>query len=619
MLVGDVRDAEGGAALYGANVTVNDSIGSICDERGQFRIAIATGTHSLRVSMVGFEQLNRQVTVLPGDNDTLRLLLHPTVIQMTETLVSGDAPKSPHFTEVGEAAGLRFRHSHGSERIGNILQATGSGACFLDVDADGRQDVYFVSGESNRLYLGNGAGGFLDLTDTYGVGHAGFGMGCSAADYDGDGDTDLFLSNFGENVLYRNERDRSSFADVTESAGLSDRRWSVGSGWLDVDRDGDLDLFVGNYLDFSPHAPPIRSMASLHEGFRAYPGPRDFPGVADALYINHGDGTFSNVADSIGLNPHVGKAMGCAFGDYDGDGDTDIFVANDRTPNHLYRNDDGYLVDIALSAGVAFDEAGQASGAMGADFADYDLDGRLDLFVSNFSFEYNSLYRNQGGDSFWDVTGPAGLAAPSYRYVGWGSLFFDYDNDGDSDLFVANGDVHEDMDLLHQGVTFAQPDQLFRNEGNGSFVDISDSSGVQSAGANVGRGAAAADYDDDGDLDLLVVNLRDRPYLWRNDGGNAEHWLSFRLQNAQGSPAFGARITVYSGPRVILRESQTANSYLSQGDSRLFFGLSGRRRVDITIRWPDGSLESLSNLPVDQHLTLTQNQQTDAISPGTSP
>ncbi|MFP6642498.1 MAG: FG-GAP-like repeat-containing protein [Candidatus Latescibacterota bacterium] len=610
VLSGEVHDAASGTPLPGANLTVGE-LATVCDEAGRFHLAVPAGILEVTVTMIGYGQLRRRLTIPSTGLDAVILELETVVLPMSETLIVKRASRAPLFTEVGEAAGLRFRHDFGGQRVANILQTTGAGACFFDADGDGRQDLYLVNGASiNALYVSDGDGGFLDATSGAGVGHAGYGMGCAAADYDADGDHDLYVTNHGPNALFRNDGGTPAFREVAAAAGVDDHRWSVGAAWFDLDSDGDLDLYVGNYLDFDPDAPTVRSMASLHEGFRAYPGPRDYLGQPDVLYANRGDGTFVDVSDEVGLNPRIGKAMGCALGDYDDDGDMDLFVANDRTPNHLYRNDGGHLAEVGLEAGVAFDEAGQASGAMGADFADYDGDGRLDLVVSNFSFEYNSLYRNRGDGSFSDATAAAGLAAPSYRYVGWGSLFFDYDNDGDPDLFVANGDVHEDMDLFSRSVTFAQPDQLFRNQSDGTFVDVSASAGLHTTGPAVGRGAAAADTDDDGDLDLLVVNVGYRPHLWRNDGGNNDHWLSLHLVGVEDHPdAIGARVTVRAGALVISRQSHAAYSYMSQGDERLHFGLGGHTEVDsVTIRWPGGGIEILHGLPVDRHLSVTQGQ-----------
>jgi len=621
VLSGVVRDAGSGAPVAGAIVTVGDTLGTVCDDAGQFRLTVPPGVHEVAASRIGYADLRRRLEVSTAGLDTVVLELQTQPLVMPETQVHRRAPRAPRFVEVSAAAGLHFRHDYGGPRVANILQATGAGVCFFDADGDGRQDLYLVNGATlvgtadpaptNAYYANVGGGAFVDVTTAVGLGDGGYGMGCAAADYDGDGDRDLYVTNYGANVLYRNDGAMPPvFDEVTISAGVGDGRWSVGAAWADIDNDGSLDLFVGNYLDFDVVAPPVRSMASLHEGFRAYAGPRDYDGQPDAMFLNRGDGTLVDAADDLGLNRHVGKAMGCAFGDYDDDGDADLFVANDRTRNNFYRNDGGRFTEIGLQAGVAVDEEGHKSGAMGVDFGDYDLDGRFDLFVSNFAFEYNSLYRNVGDGTFADATATAGLAEPSYRYVGWGSLFFDYDNDGDVDIFVANGDVHEDMDLLNQGITFEQPDQLFRNDGDGTFADVSEAAGLRTAGPAVGRGAAAADIDDDGDLDILVSNAGGQPHLWRNDGGNLDHWLSLRLLGQSGhADAIGARLTIQAGALTLSRQLHSGHSYLSQGDGRIYVGLGGQLTVpQLTICWPSGEVESIGDLPLDRHLTVTQGQ-----------
>lgn len=608
-LAGVVRDAESLRPLAGANVRVGDA-GTLCDDEGRFRLDLSrvdepSAGVELIVTIVGYDSLRRTV---PVPDTTLDLRLRTRVLPMPETLVEGRAPDAPVFVEVGRQAGFGdVRHDPGADRVASLLQATGSGLCVFDATGDGIADVYFVNGARpdapsaprNRLFRGSGSATYVDITTASGTGDTGYGMGCVAADVDADGDTDLYVTNYGANRLLRNEGGR--FVDVASTAGVDDGRWSVGAGWADIDGDGDLDLFVANYLDYDANRAPVRSLVSLHEGFRSYPGPRDYDAQPDALFRNEGDGRFTEVGASVGLTSPAGKGMGAAFVDLDADGDMDLFVANDRTPNHLYRNDGGQFAEIGLEAGVAFDEGGHESGAMGVDAADIDADGRVDLFVTNFSFEYNSLYRNRGDGTFADVTGPAGLAGPSYRYVGWGSLFLDYDNDGDEDLFVANGDVLEDMDLLNKGVTFAQPDQLFRNEGDGTFVDISRPAGLRAAPDAVGRGAAALDADGDGDLDVVVVNLGARPSLWRNDGDHAGGWLSVEVP----AGAAGARLRLRDGAWSATRQARAGHSYLSQSQWPLHIGLGRRRRVEwLEVRWPNGSADTLHDIAAGTRLRL---------------
>jgi len=355
----------------------------------------------------------------------------------------------------------------------------------------------------------------------------------------------------------------------------------------------------------------VRSLVSMGEGYRVYPGPRDYKAQPDAFFRNEGDGTFTDVSEEVGLNPRVFKAMGCGFGDYDSDGDMDLFVSNDRTPNQLYRNDGGHFAEVALWAGVAFDEAGHESGAMSVNFGDYDNDGRMDLFVTNFIFEYSSLWRYVGGDTFEDVTLEAGLAMGTYSYVAWGGLVLDYDNDGYLDIYIANGHVHENIDVLSEGFTFAQPNQLFHSNGDGTFTDVSVLSGSHFLKPQVSRGVAYADYDNDSDLDILVLNLGDTVNLLRNDGGNRENWLVLNLVgSASNRDAIGARVWVTAGELEMMREVHSGSSYLSQDDMRLFFGLGGHRKVDrMRIRWPSGRIDTLENVAANRLLILREGER----------
>ncbi|MDP6699096.1 MAG: FG-GAP-like repeat-containing protein [Candidatus Latescibacteria bacterium] len=621
-VAGRVLDADSQAPLTGANIAFSDTLGTFCDARGRFRLAVLPGAYELAVTMVGYGELRQQLSVPAQGLRDLVFRLRPQILPMGETVVAKQQLQLPTFTDVTERAGIDFRHVYGEGPLRTILQTTGAGVCFFDYDGDGFEDLYLVNGyaidapdgapATNALYRNGGDGTFpggdlrfIDYTAAAGVGDARFGMGCAAADYDADGDLDLYVTNYGPNILYRNEGD-GTFTDVAARAGVADAAWGVGTAWADYDGDGDLDLFVGNYLDFALETPSARSLVSLREGFRLYPGPRDYDGLPDALYRNNGDGTFADVSAAVGLNPHLGKAMGCGFGDYDADGDQDLFVANDRTPNQLYRNDDGVFADVALWAGVAYNEAGNESGAMAVDFGDYDNDGLLDLLVTDFIFEYNALYRNGGDGSFADVSVQTGLAAPSFGMVAWGAGFFDYDSDGHLDIFVANGHVHENIDVLTEDLTFQEPNQLFHNEGDGSFTDVSTRSGAHFLGAEVSRGVAFADYDNDGDVDVLVLNIGTAPNLLRNDGGNRENWLCLRLVGTgDNRDAIGARAVVSAGPLTMVREVHSGSSYLSQNDLRLFFGLGSRDMAErIRVRWPGGQTDELENIPANRMLLI---------------
>ena len=619
LISGQVLDAGTGAPLPGANISIADSLGASCDAQGRFSLRVQPGVYQATASIVGYSEKIAEIRVPAGGLDGLVFRLEVEALVMDETVIERLSRRLPVFTDVTREAGIDFKHVYGDSPLRNILQTTGSGVCFFDYDGDGFQDLYLVNEgypgaeeaeqPTNILYRNRGDGTFTDATAASGAGDAGYGMGCTCADYDNDGDLDLFVTNYGPNSLYRNEAD-GTFTEVGIQAGVADSSWSVGSGWADYDNDGDLDLFVGNYLSFALWAPTVRNLVSLGEGYRMYPGPRDYEGQPDRFYRNNGDGTFTDVSEQVGLNPRVAKAMGCGFGDYDSDGDMDLFVSNDRTPNHLYRNDGGRFTEVGLWAGVAYDEAGHESGAMSVNFADYDNDGLMDLFVTNFIFEYNSLWRYVGGDSFADVTLEADLAASTFSYVAWGGMVFDYDNDGYLDIYVANGHVHENIDVLSEGFTFAQPNQLFHSDGDGTFTEVSSRSGAHFIGSQVSRGVAHADYDNDGDLDILVNNLGDRPNLLRNDGGNRENWLAVHpIGSTSNRSAVGARVWVRAGQLEMMREVHSGSSYLSQDDMRLYFGLGGRLKVDsLRIRWPSGRIDSLENIEINRLLILREGE-----------
>ncbi len=611
-------DAQTGAPLPGANLRISATLGTACDAEGRFVLAAPPGEYTLAVSMIGYAVASAQVRLSADGHPGLVFRLQPAAIPLGETKVEGLRPQLPTFAEAADESGIHFQHVYGEPPISNILESTGAGAGFFDSDNDGDLDLFLVNGlllgedgpqPSDALYRNEGQGRFAEITAVAGISDGGYGMGCAAADYDNDGDQDLYVVNYGPNTLYRNEG-RGHFAEVAKGAGVADPRWSVASSWFDYNNDGQLDLFVANYLDFDHRAPQDRSLASLHEGYRSYPGPRDYPDQPDALYRNLGDGTFAEVSAQVGINPTGagGKGMGSLATDFDFDGDVDLFVANDRTPTQLYRNDGGHFTEMALWAGVAFDESGNPSGAMGVDAGDYDGDGRLDLFVTNFVFEYNSLYRNLGDGTFADVTAALGLALPSYQYVGWGTGFFDYDNDGWLDIFVANGHVHEDMDLLSERVSFGQPNQLFHNEGGAAFAEVSARSGPSFLVARSSRGAAFGDYDDDGDLDIAVVNVGGPAELLRNDGGNREHWLSVYLEGRSSNhSAVGARVRLQAGSLRLVREVRAGSSYTSQNDLRLHFGLGGQTRIDsLEVRWPSGRVETFADLPINSHLRFAE-------------
>jgi len=526
------------------------------------------------------------------------------------TLQAGTDPgpsSLPVFVDVTEQAGITFKHSYGDFDLSNIVEGTGAGATWFDYDGDGDLDLYLVCGSWNRevndnrgrrlrgkltnaLYKNNGDGTFTDVTKQAGVGDKGFGFSASAADYDGDGDLDLYVCNYGPNVLYRNNGD-GTFTDVTEEAGLREPRWSLCAPWFDYDGDGDLDVYVANYLQYD--AGKFRSFYAA----KGYPGPLSYSGQPDALYRNNGDGTFTDVTKQAGLYRPNGRAMSATVADLDNDGLLDIYVPNDAMQNYFFRNlGNGAFKEEGLELGLAFGEGGQGVSSMGPAVGDIDRDGRLDIYIPDMG--YGCLLLNRGG-YFIDVTAPTGLALVCGQYTGWGGLVFDYDNDGWVDVFVANGNAHHE---------YPEEDVLMRNTGKGKFEDVADRSGPYFRRKYVGRGAAYADYDNDGDLDLIVVNLNDRPRLLRNDGGNRNHWVSVAAYLEDGKrQAIGARVTVKAGGLTQIEDVIPVRGYLSQVDWRVHFGLGQNDTVELLeIKWPRGGVTRLADVKSDRIVTVVK-------------
>ena len=550
---------------------------------------------------------------------------------ITVLVSTAGAERAVIFTDVTRQAGISFQHVNGFTERRHYIETMGPGCAFLDYDGDGRLDVYFVNGHeleetsgsksTNVLYCNDGDGSFTDVTEEAGAGDTGYGVGVTAADYDNDGDVDLYITNYGPNILYRNNGD-GSFTDVTKEAGVEDDRWGVGCAFLDYDNDGYLDLYVANYVDFSLEHPKSNTVPYMPRGSgpttvkeaTGYPHPDNYRGVADVLYHNQGDGAFIDVTRKAGVYNPEGKGMGMTCGDYDNDGDVDIYVGNDLTPNFLYRNDgDGSFTDVALMAGVAYNEDGKTESSMGIDFGDYDRDGYLDLIVPNFQGESCTLYRNTRNGFFVDESVASGIGLATRAYVGWGTGFLDYDNDGKLDLFISTGHVLDNVVLFDARTTYAQRNFLFRNNGPGArgkhtFTDVSSRAGEGLAVEKASRGAAFGDYDDDGDVDILVVNCGDGPTLLRNDGGNRNHWLRVETEGVTSNrDGIGARVEVTSGDWVQIREVKSGSSLYSRNDLRVSFGLGDRSTVDrLEIRWPSGIVDRFINLSADQSLTVRE-------------
>jgi len=521
---------------------------------------------------------------------------------------------SVQFVDTTAEAGITFKHINGASDRQFYLETMGSGAAFLDYNNDGDLDLYIVNGAplpgfetttppTNILYQNNGNGVFTDVTAVAGVGDTGYGMGCVAADYDNDGDSDLYVTNFGENLLYQNNGD-GTFIDATAHAGVGNgQRWSSSCAFVDYDHDGNLDLYVVNYLDYD-----IAKDRDWYDprGRRIYSNPQVYEGVSDTLYRNNGDGTFTDVTKQAGVYNSNGKGLGVTCGDYDNDGRIDIYVANDTTPNFLYRNvGEGRFVDIGPFAGAAYNEHGVAEGGMGVDFGDYNNDGSLDIFVTNFSNETNTLYHNTADGALIDFTNIAGLGEVSFLKLAFGTKFFDANNDGALDLFVANGHLYP---TASDALEYAQTDQLFINTGEETFVDASEGSGEYFLTKKVGRGAAFGDYDNDGDTDIFVVNLNEEGILLRNEGGNKHNWLRIKTVGVKSNrDGIGARVEVVTRSHSQMKEIQAGSSYLSGHDLRLLFGLGTETRAEtVKIIWPSGAEQTLTDVEANQLLIITE-------------
>ena len=513
---------------------------------------------------------------------------------------------STYFQEIGRQIGLDFVHSIGSTDMKNIVESVGGGAAFLDYDQDGYMDIYACSGtwiegfsktekpenlRGNRLYRNRKDGTFEDVTSKSGVSGSWYSMGVSVGDYNNDCYPDLFLSNYGKNVLLQNQGN-GTFTDSTENAGVAgDKECSVGASWLDYDNDGFLDLYVGNYLNFDPEY-------NYYYAPDGFPGPLAYDAQADRLYHNLGDGTFAEVTQEMGITDLDGRAMGVGAADYDNDGFVDICVANDHTVNYLWHNEGGKgFKDLATMSGTGFSQAGEATVSMSVDYADYNKDELIDIFISDDN--YCSLYQNLGNGVFADNSYSSGISVAAGQFVGWSSSFFDFDNDADPDLFKTNGE------LKH---LYGQEDQVFENLADGNFRDTSVELGPYFQEEHVGRGACLGDYDNDGDIDIFIMNLNAESMFLRNNKGNENNWLLLSLVGTQSNrDGVGASIRLVSGDDVQISQKKSTSGYLSQGDPRIHFGLADQQAAErIEIRWPSGKLQVLENVKANQILTVRE-------------
>ncbi|HWQ34641.1 MAG TPA: CRTAC1 family protein [Blastocatellia bacterium] len=529
------------------------------------------------------------------------------------------------FTDVTKAAGINFVNYTSPDKK-YIVESMSGGVAFFDFDNDGKLDIYLVnsftvegalSGKPRpkaALYRNLGNGKFEDVAEQAGVADPGWTMGVAVGDYDNDGFDDLYVTCFGPNRLYHN-LGNGKFEDVTKKAGVGDVRFSTGAAWGDYDRDGRLDLFVANYVDFNLEQLPEfgKGKLCLYRGIPVQCGPRGLPGAGDALYHNNGDGTFTDVSKQAKVDdPNGYYGLGVMWTDFDDDGWPDIIVANDATPNYAYRNNhDGTFTETGLALGTAVNEDGIEQGSMGLSIADYDRDGRLDLIVTNFSDDYNTIYHKNADGTFTDVSRATRTADVSMPYVGWGTKFFDYDNDGWLDLLVVNGHVYPQIEGAYPGGQYQQRMLFYRNLKNGTFAEVAAEVSASLMQRRTSRGAAFGDYDDDGDVDVIVDNLDGPPVLLRNDGGNrAGNWLAVKLTGTKSNRnAIGARVTVRSGGLTQVEELHGDESYLSHSDWRIHFGLGKATVADeITIRWPGGRVETMTKVAVNRVLQVVEGK-----------
>jgi hypothetical protein len=535
-------------------------------------------------------------------------------------MLLGEAPSSPvAFNDVAAPAGINFLHDNAATPEKYLIETMGAGCAWIDYDQDGLLDLYLVNSAAtpiytpkrplrNALYRNRGDGTFADVTASAGVAAEGlFGMGVAVGDYDNDGFPDLMVLGYDRSILYRNNGD-GTFADVTAKAGVGNRgRWASSGAWFDYDKDGHLDLVIANYVDWTPKNNFYCGDHSA--GMRSYCHPDVYRGQPATLYHNNGDGTFTDVSPSSGLQSKPANGLGVVTFDYNDDGWQDIFIANDGMPNHLFRNQgDGTFREVAYIAGVAVSSDGLAEAGMGADAADASGNGRLDIYVTHLDLQLDRFYQNLGDELFDDATVRSKIGYATYQLSGFGVRFLDYDNDGARDIFVANGHVLDNIERYHAGTRYAEPKLMFRNVGRATFENVSNQLGSAMQVPRVSRGVAAGDFDNDGDLDLLVSNNGQAPQLLRNDGGNAGNWLQILLIGQKSNrDGVGARVKVTAGDLVLHEQKKGGMSYQSAQDPRLHFGLGARTLVDaIEIRWPSGAVTRLEKTKSGQTIAVKE-------------
>ena len=532
-------------------------------------------------------------------------------------LLAGALAGGPiQLKDVTQETGITFIHTDGGCGRRYIVETVSAGLALFDYDNDGDVDIYFLNGAplpgtkvdeppTNALYRNDGRWRFTDVSDASGVADTGYGLGVAAGDYDNDGDQDLYLNNFGPNVMYRNNGD-GTFTDATQPTGTQNgNRVGAGACFLDIDKDGDLDLYVANYLEFSfeGHVP-----VTIH-GVPVYPGPNRYPPLPDTLYRNDGDGTFTDVSVESGVAAHAGWGMGIVCSDYDNDGDPDIFVGNDVAENFFFENDGtGKFEEVGLVVGASYDLRGNPQGSMGVDCGDYNNDGWLDFSQTSYQGQHTVLYENVSGSLLEDVTLVTGAGAGTVPYVTWGNGLVDFDSDGDRDIFVACGHLYDTVDRLDDTTSYLARNILLMNTGDGRFVNVSRQSGDGLAVKLSSRGAAFDDLDGDGDVDAVILNSRREPTILRNDSDSDNHWVQIRLRGVKSNrDGVGARVTVVAGDLTQVDEVHSGRGYQSHYGTRLHFGLGDHDRIDrIEVRWLGGGVDVLADPATDRALTIVE-------------
>ena len=547
---------------------------------------------------------------------------HRNANQSAENPSSGAVQSYPELVDITDSTGIQFEHLSSPEQK-FIVESMSGGVALIDYDRDGWPDIYFTNAQSvdmalhgkkarSALYRNNHDGTFTDVTDQAGVGYPGWAMGVSVGDYNNDGWPDLLVTCFGGVVLYRNNGD-GTFTDVTKSAGLSgDSQWATGAAFGDYDGDGWADLFVSHYVDF--HLNDMAAFGSSdtckYMGIDVQCGPRGLKGSSDNLYHNNRDGTFTDVSERSGVGDAERRyGLTAVWSDFNNDGKLDLFVTNDGQPNYLYRgNGAGKFVDTGFTSGVALNENGAAQANMGVAVGDFLHTGRMSLVLSHFDNEYAAFYRNDGDMNFTDISNASGIANGTRGYVGWGDAFVDFDNNGWEDFFLVNGHVYPQVDSIRSKLRYAEPKLLFLNQRNGTFKDISELAGAAIQVPQVSRGMAVGDLFNDGKLEAVVENLVGRPMILHPEGGPRKHWISFQLEGVKSNRlALNARVRAIAGNLVQSGEVISGGSYLSQSDLRIHFGLGEHERLDeAKVFWPDGRIETLTNLTADRFYTVQE-------------